>query len=924
MSVYIQYRLLTMLKLPVKPVNMPERSPKRRLPNRGTLKKLSTRLRRVIELLSCRPRKKDIHQDEQHEQPVIPNLVASTATMWTDVFTFGDIEVKANGICDDCNRLDLRDIYNCSKTDHTPEQFGQKAWPIGLKHQATCPLCAFFASYLPSDQRDEHEFMLHAAVLSASFYWPEERFPDFDTVMMWVECPSRATQTIGPGHTTLIMPTRCSKTEADPSITQTCTHVKGREVQPVPVNYQAIAEWLKVCTEGHPGCVDIHPWTEQYRDIPGFRLIDVTTRSIIPAHEATDRQYVTLSYVWGDVSYPALSPNMTILPDKLPTVIEHALTVTKNLGFKYIWIDRYCIPRDDSGAMHTQIQLMGKIYSRSTLTIIGAAGTDADYGLPGVTDSRPQLPQARISIHDGQLRLSMFHFAIFDIMLSRWNSRGWTYQEAILPKRRLVFTDRQVYFQCQEMHVTDHLHLTQGLLHTLGPWQGIRQGSAFPATVEWEDNETIWTRIGEYGKRYLSYDYDALNAITGVLAKFRAPNRRNGRVRMLCGLPLLDLLDPLLSHPINTNLTTATAPGSPKPDDQELSLTPRSRLHHDEFCSEQDGPLVELISALLWSDEWESRPPVVASTRESRASPRRQGFPSWTWAGWRHTEHHRVEYFPPLNSVYMSRCGRMSDFLRCDIQVAFNTETNSSNQATAVIKEKPLDWSQASEDVLKLTDKGMIPTCLVIKGKVFDVELRHSSTADDSRTDMSTSKTSDEMLTAEEKEEQELGGIKRAETSMMEYTLSSNNETGGKKKPQDTSTANGNNTTTTTTNSNITTADSGVWTFTSPPSLAGIIQHVPPAILPEDQVHKLIGLLLIATNNDRYFEFLLLRPVDEGYYERITNVTIAWNGTEFNPVLMDPDKKGRLWTPALKESREGTEGENIGLLGVRDGVVRVW
>lgn len=91
----------------------------------------------------------------------------------------------------------------------------------------------------------------------ASSYWPKERFPDFDTVMMRVECPSRATRTIGPGHTTLIISTRCSRTEAEPGMTQACTHVKGREVQPVPVNYEVIAEWLRVCTEGHPGCVDI-------------------------------------------------------------------------------------------------------------------------------------------------------------------------------------------------------------------------------------------------------------------------------------------------------------------------------------------------------------------------------------------------------------------------------------------------------------------------------------------------------------------------------------------------------------------------------------------------------------------------------------------------------------------------------------------
>jgi hypothetical protein len=32
---------------------------------------------------------------------------------------------------------------------------------------------------------------------------------------------------------------------------------------------------------------------------------------------------------------------------------------------------------------------------------------------------------------------------------SCWASRGWTFKEAILSARRLVFTEYQVYFECQ-------------------------------------------------------------------------------------------------------------------------------------------------------------------------------------------------------------------------------------------------------------------------------------------------------------------------------------------------------------------------------------------------------------------------------------------------------------------------------------------
>jgi hypothetical protein len=34
-----------------------------------------------------------------------------------------------------------------------------------------------------------------------------------------------------------------------------------------------------------------------------------------------------------------------------------------------------------------------------------------------------------------------------------WFERGWTYQEGVLSRRRLMFTENQVCFQCEEMDV---------------------------------------------------------------------------------------------------------------------------------------------------------------------------------------------------------------------------------------------------------------------------------------------------------------------------------------------------------------------------------------------------------------------------------------------------------------------------------------
>ena len=53
-----------------------------------------------------------------------------------------------------------------------------------------------------------------------------------------------------------------------------------------------------------------------------------------------------------------------------------------------------------------------------------------------------------------------------DIAKSKWNTRAWTYQEALLSRRRLVFTPRQVYFQCRGMHCVESISVPLKHLHT--------------------------------------------------------------------------------------------------------------------------------------------------------------------------------------------------------------------------------------------------------------------------------------------------------------------------------------------------------------------------------------------------------------------------------------------------------------------------
>jgi hypothetical protein len=42
-----------------------------------------------------------------------------------------------------------------------------------------------------------------------------------------------------------------------------------------------------------------------------------------------------------------------------------------------------------------------------------------------------------------------------------WNQRGWTFQERLLSKRCIMFTDHQVYFQCKRRGWSEDTHIDE-------------------------------------------------------------------------------------------------------------------------------------------------------------------------------------------------------------------------------------------------------------------------------------------------------------------------------------------------------------------------------------------------------------------------------------------------------------------------------
>ena len=222
-------------------------------------------------------------------------------------------------------------------------------------------------------------------------------------------------------------------------------------------NFDIVKTWINLCQSQHTKICSI----ENRSSVPGLRLIDCDTKAIVPGEF---HLYVALSYVWGYISETSGDPNK--LSENSPNTIKDAITVTKRLGYRYIWIDRYCIDQKDKEGTADQVGRMDLIYQNAELTIIAAIGEDPSYGLPGVGQRKREPKHLTTCTKVGK------HFLISTdawpkgpTVKTKWETRAWTYQEALLSRRRLVFAKQQMYFECYGMYCCESLGFPLASLH---------------------------------------------------------------------------------------------------------------------------------------------------------------------------------------------------------------------------------------------------------------------------------------------------------------------------------------------------------------------------------------------------------------------------------------------------------------------------
>jgi hypothetical protein len=352
--------------------------------------------------------------------------------------------------------------------------------------------------------------------------------------------------------------------------------VAPRKIGP-RADFELVRTWIDFCDRNHACRVAMV-------DVAGLRLLNCWTLKVEEWVLGSRRPpFVAASYVWGSATEP-VSLEDELSSDGMPALVKDLVRVVTNLGYEHLWIDRYCIPQGNA-ARGQQIRQMNAIFHMATLTIISAAGTSPRDGLHGVSQPRLVAQQAAAKVGTRTFIQLPTTAVSREVECSLWNSRAWTYQEGLLSRRRLVFTESQCYFQCCVMSCVEWLSMPLQKLPRPADrkfFPAAKIPSLFPlGKLGPKDRKELGRMVEEYSARSLSYNDDRLDAFRGVLSCFESCC---AGLNHICGVPVWET-DPRWGG--------------------------KARFADS------------VVAGLSWLCEFQDAPPA-----------RVHSFPTWSWAGW--------------------------------------------------------------------------------------------------------------------------------------------------------------------------------------------------------------------------------------------------------------------------------------------------
>jgi len=316
-------------------------------------------------------------------------------------------------------------------------------------------------------------------------------------------------------------------------------------------SFKIASAWLEECLSSHTFCSQYQGGTPL---LPS-RVIDVGPHDgsqgphLHVRNEGQRERYLALSHRWGSseileniktVKANYEQHRIAIPFSTLPLTFQHAVTITRRFGYRYLWIDSLCIIQDSSEDWTTESYQMGEIYRRADFSIATVDARSADSGCFFPRDGQTVRP-CRLDIYRPSEGEDTFRHAPGKIFVSRrvqfddprsnyrrlssLDKRGWCLQERALSARTLSYSKDGLFWECvttdaselipdgveQAHHTSDHEYMRDLRKEAIAIPRAERSG-------ERPDMHHAWhLLVQDYSRRNLTKDSDKLMALEGLV-----------------------------------------------------------------------------------------------------------------------------------------------------------------------------------------------------------------------------------------------------------------------------------------------------------------------------------------------------------------------------------------------------------------------
>lgn len=239
-------------------------------------------------------------------------------------------------------------------------------------------------------------------------------------------------------------------------------------------------------------------------------------------------KFVALSYCWGgDQESKLTQKTIDLFRDELPwnrlTVLHRdVITLCRNLGIEYLWIDALCIIQDNRDDWVDQAAVMADIYENAHLTISATCCPNPRQSLfgRGGTGYGGEEKELHRSEDGALLLVSRKHIQVghHNVLYGSaeedlLETRGWCFQESRLSRRMISFTSKELQWQCRQRRTCECGDLATEDMHSMLLFKGMEP-------IKKSEAYRLWDRLlQQYSRTRLTKAEDRLVALAGLASR---------------------------------------------------------------------------------------------------------------------------------------------------------------------------------------------------------------------------------------------------------------------------------------------------------------------------------------------------------------------------------------------------------------------